>query len=259
MNSRLYTGRVAHHRAASEAAGTPENSFGYQLYFLLVDLAELAELDAGLNRFAHNHFALTALHDRDHGPRDGTPLRPWIDALLAREGIDLAGGSVQLLAFPRVLGGKFFPASVWYCFHADGGPRAVLVEVQNTVGGHHNYLLHNGGAAFDWSSRPTVCKIFYVSPFIDMDGRYEFTFAPPGDSLKVGIYDYVSGPLLLTATLDLKAQPLTDKNLTDAVWRYGPMSMRAWTLILFQALRIVAKGIPYHPPLPMPDEETTTK
>ena len=259
MNSRLYTGRVAHYRGASAADGTPENSFAYGLYFLLLDLAELDELDTHLKRFAHNRFALTALHDCDHGPRDGTPLRPWIDAVLARESIDLEGGSVQLLAFPRVLGGRFYPVAFWYCFHADGTPRAVLAEVHNTVGGHHNYLLHNGGAMFDWSARPTVCKVFYVSPFIEMDARYEFSFSPPGDELKLGIYDYVSGPLLLTATLDLKAHDLTDENLSAAVRRYGPMSLRAWTLILSQALRIATKGIRYHAPAAMPEEETTTK
>ena len=259
MNSRLYTGRVAHHRTPSSTDGTPENSFGYGLYFLLLDLAEVDDLGASLKHFGHNRFALTSLHDRDHGPRDGTPLRPWIDALLAREGIDLAGGSVRLLAFPRVLGGRFYPVSFWYCFHADGSARAVLAEVHNTVGGHHNYLLHNCGAPFDWDARPAVRKVFYVSPFIEMDARYEFSFSPPTDSLSLGIYDYVKGPLLLTATLDLKASDLTDKNLMRAVMHYGPMSLRAWTLILLQALRIATKGIGYHRPVPMPEEETTTQ
>lgn len=259
MNSRLYTGRIAHHRAASRSANTPENSFSYGLYFYLLDLAELDELDTSLKRFAHNHFALTALQDRDHGPRDGSPLRPWMDALLEGEGVDLTGGSVQLLTFPRVLGGRFYPVSFWYCFGADGAPRAVMAEVHNTVGGHHNYLLHNGGVPFSWDSRPTVRKVFYVSPFLDMDARYEFAFTPPAEALKVGIYDYVSGPLLLTVTLDLEAQELTDKNIAGAVASYGPMSMRAWTLILSQALRIVTKGIRYRPPQPMPNEETTSR
>ena len=58
-----------------------------------------------------------------------------------------------LLTFPRVLGFGFYPVSFWYCFHADGTPRAVLAEVHNTFGGHHNYLLHNHGDEFDWQSR----------------------------------------------------------------------------------------------------------
>jgi uncharacterized protein len=254
VNSRLYTGKVSHHRSRPK-----ENSFAYQVYFVLLDLEEVDGLDASLRRFSHNRFNLTALYDRDHGPRDGSPLRPWIDALLARESIDLAGGRVELLCFPRVLGLKFYPVSFWYCYHADGQVRAVLAEVQNTVGGHHNYLLHNNGAPFNWDSRPEVCKVFYVSPFIEMDARYEFAFTRPDQRLQVGIYDYVTGPLLLTARLDLEAQELTDDSLSRAVRRFGPMSLRAWVLILSQALNIMRKGIRYLPPKPMPKEETTTK
>ena len=95
----------------------------------------------------------------DHG---STPL-------LARANIDLEGGRVCLLTFPRVLGFGFYPVSMWYCFHADGTPRAVLAEVHNTFGGRHNYLLHNCGDVFDLGSKPTVDKVFSVSPFIPMD------------------------------------------------------------------------------------------
>jgi len=252
VNSRLYTGTVAHKRTRPK-----ENSFRYQVYFLYLDLAELDELDAGLKRFSHNGHALSQLRDRDHGPRDGSPLRPWIDALLARANIDLEGGRVCLLTFPRVLGFGFYPVSMWYCFHADGTPRAVLAEVHNTFGGRHNYLLHNGGNLFDLSSKPTVDKVFSVSPFIPMDARYEFRLTEPGESLHVGIYDYVEGPLLLVAGLDLTAQELTDEAIARAVRRFGPMSLRAWLLIHAQAIRIVSKGIRYIPPTPAPEEETS--
>ncbi len=252
MNSRLYTGHVAHKRTRPR-----ENAFRYGVYFLYVDLAELDDLDASLKRFGHNGGGLVQFRDRDHGPRDGSLLRPWIDALLARAGIDLEGGRVCVLSFPRVLGFGFYPVSFWYCFHADGTPRAVLAEVHNTFGGRHNYLLHNRGEVFDWGSKPTVEKVFSVSPFIPMDAKYEFRFTEPGDRVHVAIYDYVEGPLLLVASLDLEAQDLTDANLSRAVRRYGPMSLRAWLLIHFQALRIVFKGIKYIPPQKPPSEETS--
>lgn len=252
MNSRIYTGFVAHARTRPK-----ENAFRYGACFLYLDLAELDSLDASLSRFAHNGRALVQLRDVDHGPRDGSPLRPWIDALLAGRDIDLEGGSVCVLCFPRVLGFGFYPASFWYCFHADGTPRAVLVEVHNTFGGHHNYLLHNGGERFNWAARPTAEKVFSVSPFIAMDARYEFAFSEPSDKLSVSIHDYVSGPLLLTANLQLTAEPMTDHGLARIVRRFGPMSARAWLLIHLQAIRIVSKGIRYIPPSPDPEEETT--
>ena len=252
VHSRLYVGKVAHDRKVPR-----ENRFRYGIYYLYADLAELEALDRSLRFFSVDRPNLVTLRTRDHGPRDGTPWRPWIDATLANAGIDLEGGPVRLLTFPRVLGFKFYPVSFWYCFHADGTPRAVLAEVQNTFGDHHNYLLHNDGAAFDWKSAPEKVKVFHVSPFIEMDARYEFHFSEPGERLSASIFDYVKGPLLLVAAISLEARPLTDGSLLKTVLRYGPMSARAWLLIHFQALRIVAKRIKYVPRTEPPAEETT--
>jgi hypothetical protein len=253
MNSRLYVGHVSHDRKIPK-----RNSFRYRVYFVYLDLAELDEIDRSLKLFGHNRGGLVKLRDRDHGPRDGSPLRPWMDALLADAGIDLAGGRVCLLTFPRVLGFGFYPVSFWYCFHADGTIRAILAEVHNTFGERHNYLLTDGGGPMDLRAfHPEKVKIFHVSPFIEMDARYEFRFSEPGETLSAAIYDYVKGPLLIIAAVSLHAQELTDANLLKTVARYGPMSLRAWLLIHYQALRIVAKRIRYVPKPPPPDKETT--
>lgn len=252
VESRIYTGTVAHSRK-----GEHPNRFEYGVYYVFVNIDELDSLGGTFKRFGHNH-GLFSVRDRDHGPRDGSPLRPWIDSLLGRAGIDLEGGRVFLLTFPRVLGFGFYPVSFWYCYHADGSIRAVLAEVRNTIGGHHNYLLHQGGAPFDFTKRPEVTKVFYVSPFIPMDARYEFRLSEPGETAGVAIHDFVEGPLLLVASLRLKAQELTDKNLMRLLFRFGPMSLRAWVLIHLQALRIVSKGIRYIAPPPgQPAEETS--
>jgi len=221
-------------------------------------LAELDELDGSLQRFGHNRKALTSLWDADHGPHDGSALRPWIDDLLGRAGIDLEGGRVCLLTFPRVMGFRFYPVSFWYCFHADGTPRAVLAEVQNTYRDRHNYLLHNHGDVFDWNSRPEHAKAFFVSPFIQLENvRYRFAFSEPGETLSVALQDYVDGPLLLTTTLALDARPLTDETIRREVWRMGPISARALILIHWQALKLLAKRVGFYPHTKPPAEETS--
>jgi DUF1365 family protein len=234
------------------------NGFSYRAYFLALDLDELDELGVSLGRFAHNGRALVSIHDVDHGPRDGSPLRPWIDGILARAGLDLEGGRVELLTFPRVWGFRFFPVSFWYCYHADGTPRAVLAEVQNTFRDHHNYLLHNGGAPYDWNAHPEATKVFYVSPFVQLaDVTYRFGFSAPAEDLRVSILDTVAGEPTLTATLDLHAEPLTDESLLRVVRGLGPISARALVLIHYQALKLVVKRVPFNARVRAPLEETT--
>lgn len=243
MESALYTGWVAHERKVPKT-----NKFRYRLYYLFADIDRLDELDAKLKRFSHNRRGLVSFWDKDHGPRDGSALRPWIDELVSRIGVDLTGGQVLMLTFPRVLGFKFYPVAFWYCYTADGVCRAVVAEVQNTFGEHHNYLLHDDGGPFQWNAKTVRPKVFHVSPFIGMqDGRYEFRVSEPGKKLRVAIYDYISGPLTLIASIDVDEQPLTDESLFRTMLRLGPMSARAWILIHLQAIRIVSKGIRYIP------------
>ena len=54
----------------------------------------------------------------------GSPLLPWIRALLDREGIE-APGEVVLHAFPRMLGYVCNPVSFWGCHDAAGRVAAI--------------------------------------------------------------------------------------------------------------------------------------
>lgn len=248
----LYAGTVVHERTIPRT-----NRFKYGIYFLFADIDRMQDIADDLRLFSYDRRNVFSLRSKDHGRRDGSPWRPWIEEQLAKAGVDLEGGTVRLLAFPRVLGFKFFPVSFWYCFHADGTLRAILAEVNNTFGDHHNYLLHNGGGVLSWDARPEHVKAFHVSPFIPMDARYQFRFSEPADRLALSIHDFVEGPLLLVAGISLARKPLSDGTLLRMLLRFGPMSARAWLLIHFQAIRIVAKRIRYIPRTPPPTEETS--
>lgn len=253
MRSRLYTGWVAHERTRPA-----RNAFRYPIYYLGLDLDELDELDRGLKRFSHNRANIVSFWDRDHGPRDGSPLKPWVEALVHSAGIDMTAGRVFLVTFPRVLGARFYPVSFWYCFAADGVPLAVMAEVHNTYRDRHNYLLHNHGRPYEWDATPTAEKAFFVSPFVQReDVRYEFSFSEPGDELSVCIRDIVEGSHMLTAAIDLRAEELTDAALTRTVLAHGPISVVALLRIHWQALRLLAKGVPLFPHTPPPPEETS--
>ena len=56
------------------------------------------------------------------------------------EGIDLAGGKVLLLCYPRLLGYAFNPLSVYFCYRRDGALALMIYEVRNTFGEMHSYV-----------------------------------------------------------------------------------------------------------------------
>jgi len=256
VRSRLYSGHVVHKRSK-----VAENHFRYPIYYVGVDLDELDELDKTLKHFGHNRRARMSVYDADHGARDGSPLKPWIEDVVRRAGITEPVGRVMLLTFPRVLGFKFWPVSFWYIYSVDDTPLAVMAEVQNTFRDHHDYLLHNGGEPFDWHALPESTKAFYVSPFIRVeDMRYRFHFSEPGEHLSATIYDHetaegVLGDLVLTASIALDAEPLTDAAIRSAVRRLGPISARALILIHWQALKLFFKRVPFFAHTPPPAEE----
>jgi uncharacterized protein len=220
--------------------------FRYRVFTMLFDIDRLEELAARTRWFSVDRFNLFSLRTRDHARRDGSPWRPWIEATLAEHGIDLEGGRIRLLTMPRFLGHAFNPLSVWYCEHRDGSPRAVLLEVRNTFGEHHHYLLHENGAALQWPVRAEKRKQFHVSPFIDMKPRYVFRIDAPGPSLRLTIDEYEDHERMLVASQTGHARDFDDRALLHILFTMPWATAKVLFLIHWQALKIWVRGGKYH-------------
>lgn len=242
MHSALYFGEVMHKRLRPF-----RHRFSYRVVSLFVDLGELPELHSRLRLFSVNRPNVFAFYERDHGPRDGTYLRTWIDARLDEHGIDLAGGAVRLLCFPRVWGYVFNPLTIWFCHHRDGGLRALLYEVRNTFGQAHSYLIPvTVGEADGTAIRQSCEKGFYVSPFLPMEARYRFKLSAPGARLAVAIRQSTAAGETLVATQAGRRRPLTDGNLLRALAAHPAMTLKVTAAIHWQALRLWRKGARFH-------------
>lgn len=242
MKSCLYFGEVMHRRLSQVTY-----RFRYKVFSVCVDVDELPALHRRLRFFSHNLFNLVSLYDRDHGPRDGTALRPWLEALLAARGVELDGGSIRLLCFPRVLGYVFNPMCVWYCHHRDGSLRAVVCEVRNTFGGMHHYVLTASGQPMDWQAEYRARKVFHVSPFIQPEGEYRFRFQEPAARVRVAIDQYADNRPLLKATVGGERRALTDATLWALCLRLPFMTLKIIAAIHWQALKIWLSGGRFHP------------
>jgi DUF1365 family protein len=229
--------------------------FSYPVFSLLLDVDRLEASATRLLRI--DRFGVLAFHRSDHGPRDGSALRPWAEGVLARAGIALDGGSIQLLCFPRVFGYVFNPLSVWYCRHQDGSLRAVIAEVSNTFGEHHCYLLHDDGHPMPWPVRAQATKCFHVSPLLGMQCDYRFEFAEPGAELRVVIRQSEQGEPRLIASQIGRARSLTDRALLRALLRTPLMPFKVMAAIHWQALKIWLRGARFHRKPPPPVNEVS--
>ncbi|HET9680210.1 MAG TPA: DUF1365 domain-containing protein [Gammaproteobacteria bacterium] len=247
----LYSTRVMHRRF-----GAKSYRFVYRTFCLLLDIDALDALPRFLSR---NRFNLFSFYDRDHGARQhDISLRQWTQNLLAEHAVDLAGGRIRLLCMPRVLGYGFNPISLWYCEHADGLLRAVIIEVRNTFGEKHQYVIHNQGQSLDITEPREADKVFHVSPFINMDARYVFKLREPGDYLRVLIdeYDDNQNPLL-TASLSGRQRPCSGAQLLWQFCRVPFLSVKVIFLIHWHALKLFARGLRIYCKPPKPNAEVS--
>src|ERR1700733_14125021 len=189
----LYFGEVMHARRKPMG-----HRFSYRVMSLLIDLDRLEEADRQCSLFGVNRAALYSFNEADHGERDGSPLRAYAQRCAAEHGIDLTGGRVLLLCYPRLLGYTFNPLSVYFCYRADGVLALMIYEVRNTFGDIHAYVLPvKRGELSAAGIRQTQEKRFSVSPFIEMAMRYHFRVTPPNDCVRLRILETDSeGPLL---------------------------------------------------------------
>jgi len=221
------------------------HAFDYDSYFLMLPMRALRERPcAALNR---NRFGWLSFHDADHG--DGGPdALAWLAALLEREGINEADGEVWLHCFARVLGYAFKPVSFWYCHRADHSLAAVVVEVNNTFGERHCYLLH--GEQIAYGRELQASKVFHVSPFCALSGRYRFRFMHSSDAAGQARtvaridHDDEEGALLQTSVSG-RLVPLTSASARAAFFAKPAFSLMLMVRIHWQALRLWLKQVPF--------------
>ncbi|BAM89935.1 hypothetical protein S58_39480 [Bradyrhizobium oligotrophicum S58] len=235
----LYVGDVMHARMRPTA-----HRFQYRVMSLLIDLGRLDQADRQSPLFGVNRRALYSFHERDHGRRDGSSLLAYAQACAAEHGVDLTGGCVLLLCYPRLLGYAFNPLSVYFCHRSDGTLALMIYEVRNTFGEIKPYVLPvKPGELSAAGLRQEQDKTFYVSPFIDMAMRYHFRVMPPGDNVKLRILETGGDGPLLAATFFGRRRRLTSRSLLAAFASLPLVSFKIFGAIHWEALRLWMKGI----------------
>ena len=240
MDSALYEGRVIHYRTGTRG----EHRFVQRLTWFSLWLDELSEL-TGLRLFGVNEPAPFALHDQDHGARDGSGWTRSLDRTLVARGLQ-PGARYQALCIPRIFGYAFNPITVVLAWDLNEQPAAVLYEVHSTFGEAHTYVhslaSKTGAVSFKHSSD----KALHVSPFFSMQGKYRFRLSVPGPWFRLGIHYADEDGGRLFAGFSGQRRQLTDRALFAVLLRAPLAAFGVTAGIHWQAFRLWMKGIPIY-------------
>jgi uncharacterized protein len=251
LHSAWYRGSVLHRRFAPR-----RHELRASTLWLYLDLEEwergslTGQLTAGLRLGSRWP---CGVRRRDLLGPPGQPLSHAVRAAVqARLGFEPAG-PIGVLTIPAALGCGFNPVSFYYCWNADRSAlEAVLAEITNTPWlERHTYALDLRAG----NATQRFAKVFHVSPFLDMDIEYAWSFTAPGRSLSVhmedlqampGKPDQPAGLRLFEAALRLDRQALTTRLSGADRLRLYWQPMLVLLAIYGHAARLFLKRVPFY-------------
>jgi hypothetical protein len=239
MRSHLLEGKVRHRRS---------RPFVYELdhdvFYLALDLSELDRIGR-MKLLGRNRWRPFTFRDDDHWLPPAADLDSSVRAHLRAEGFEsVEHWQITLIAYPRVLGHEFNPASFFLCRDANDVLQVVIVEVHNTHGERRLYSL-----------RPTetraahvasMDKDFYVSPFISLDAQYTVRVQDRPDELRIVIDETEGGEPLLQASVVAGRRRLDDMALLRMLMRYPLVTLKTIGMIHWHAFRLWRRGARFH-------------
>lgn len=244
----IYHGKVVHKRLRPK-----EHKLQYSVFSLSFDIDQLDSIAASSKLFSMNRFNLFSLSEKQHGHRDGTTISEFVWGEVNSAGLSDKVKRGVVYFYPRILGFAFNPLTVYFCLDENDQPLLMIYEVRNTFGENLTYVLpagenHNG------TFTHSIDKQFYVSPFNNVEGDYDFHVRRQADETTIGVALRTDdGPVLRTHFRGYRSK-FSDRALLKAFFSYPLMTLKIVAGIHWEALKIWRKGLKLKDRPPAPPE-----
>ena len=237
MNPAFYTGTIAHRRFLPK-----DHAFSYRFFMWFLDLDGLDDLPPMTPWFSASGPALVRFRREDYYGNPGISLAQAIRERMAELTGAPVTGKLFGLVHLRTLGLYFSPVNFYYGFDEAGELSHFLAEVSNIPWNErHQYAFH----LVESGLQPKHRKAFHVSPFNHLDQRYSWQITIPGERLEVRLGVDDSRGQIFTAHLCLNRQPLDLRTVRRHLEKKPIMTGFVVAGIYWQALRLLARGVPY--------------
>lgn len=257
----LYYGRVKHTRLKGGAT----HHLDYPIFFSYLNLHEMQQISWSLwPIFAVNKPWITfcsfdtSYHLKDYEGGNHVNLQDAVLQFMSEKSLSKltksAFSHVQILTHLTYFGYCFNPISIYYLKTEDDRTKAVIAEVSNTPWIEmHSYALHESIPNVEYQYHENEQKVtakwmkaFHVSPFMEMDYRYSFSFHEPTEKCRVTsqLIKLSTNDTWFTASFDMQKLPITPLNLLWVLVFYPLHTRIIQVWIHVEAVKLFFKEVP---------------
>ena len=249
MRSEIYTGKVMHYRKGKE-----EHGFTYPVYYYSLDLDKLEDLSKEILIFSYNKKNIASIFDSDYLTETPGTIKEKALNYLKKYDCNDEVEKIFLVTSARYFNYVFNPVSFYYCYSPNNELLYLLVEINNTFGERHIYIL-NDNLLKENEDRLHYRhnKEFHVSPFYEVEGEYDFYFKDISETLDVKINIRKQDKEIFFTRLWGKSKSMNSKNVISTIVKYPLTTTLTMPRILWQAAKLhYVKGLPaYFKPKPI--------
>jgi uncharacterized protein len=235
MSHRFYEGEVFHKRFKDA-----DHKFSYDFFMLDIDVNSLSSLKTSF--FSYNSRNLFSFFSKDHFGKNESFLQNTQELL--EEFNMQPTKKMRFITLPRIANFIFNPISVLVLFDGDQ-PTQLMVEVHNYNGGRVIYpVLLEQKSQTQYIGE--VKKDMYVSPFLNREGIYKFSFEYSQEKMALGVYLYEDGAKTMMTTFNATSREFSKKNVLSLFCRHTFLTFWVVTRTLWQSFRLYLKGLKFN-------------